>query len=205
MSASEFEFAHPEPVVDPEKRAVFEIRNSAELYEFMGLYVVRYTSRGMPLAIDRDLILRLNQIIVRDTSSDAGKFRSKPIVVHEHIPPKVREVPGFMDEMCDHANLQADEFYVAAFVLWRLNWIHPFTDGNGRVARVLSYVCLSVTLGVAVDGEFIGQVLDRKNEYYAALEAADRAWAESEQDYSEPEVVRDLQDLLFDIYIDLVP
>ncbi|MGC9960185.1 Fic family protein [Roseiarcus sp.] len=23
-------------------------------------------------------------------------------------------------------------------MLWRLNWIHPFADGNGRIARTVS-------------------------------------------------------------------
>jgi Fic family protein len=203
MSASEFEFAHPEPVVDPKKRAIFEVRNSKELYECMGSYVVIHTTFDKALGIDRGLILQLNQIAVCGLSNDTGKFRSKPVTVHKHVPPKVREIPRLVDEMCDHANLQTDAFYVAAFVLWRLNWIHPFADGNGRVARVLSYICLSITLGFAVDGEFIGQLLDRRDEYYAALEAADRAWAASDQDYLDSEVVRELQHLLFDIYVNL--
>jgi Fic family protein len=56
-----------------------------------------------------------------------------------------------------------------------LNWIHPFTDGNGRTARALSYLVLCIRLGYRLPGtrtipEFIS---DDKTPYYKALEAAD--------------------------------
>jgi hypothetical protein len=28
---------------------------------------------------------------------------------------------------------------LAAYGLWRLNWIHPFVEGNGRTARAVCY------------------------------------------------------------------
>jgi fido (protein-threonine AMPylation protein) len=36
---------------------------------------------------------------------------------------------------------------LSAFVLWRLNWIHPFDDGNGRTARALAYLVACCRLG----------------------------------------------------------
>ena len=37
---------------------------------------------------------------------------------------------------------ESDPFLLAAFCLWRLNYIHPFINGNGRVARALCYYVL---------------------------------------------------------------
>jgi hypothetical protein len=34
----------------------------------------------------------------------------------------------------------ATAIHLAAYLMWRLNWIHPFADGNGRTARMTSYV-----------------------------------------------------------------
>jgi Fic family protein len=68
--------------------------------------------------------------------------------------------------------------HLCAYVLWRLNWIHPFADGNGRTARALSYVVLSIKLDSLLSGTktIPDQIADDKTPYYEALEAADGAW-----------------------------
>jgi fido (protein-threonine AMPylation protein) len=37
-------------------------------------------------------------------------------------------------------------------LMWRINWIHPFDDGNGRTARMASYAVLCVLLGYELPG-----------------------------------------------------
>jgi Fic family protein len=67
----------------------------------------------------------------------------------------------------------------AAYILWRLNWIHPFAEGNGRTARAVAYLVLSVQFGRELPGEItlVERMSQRKRDYWHALEAADRAWA----------------------------
>jgi fido (protein-threonine AMPylation protein) len=149
------------------------------------------------------LLLSFHEIVVRDIQPDAGMFRSEPILVADHVPPKVADVPTLIDEMLTHVCGQTNNFYAAAFILWRVCWVHPFSDGNGRVARMLSYLCLSLTLCEVIDDRFFGQLLERESEYHAALADADKRWAVSDQDYEDPEVVRDMELLLLDIYAGL--
>lgn len=68
-----------------------------------------------------------------------------------------------------------DALELAAFALWRLNWIHPFTDGNGRTARALSYLILNIKLGGVVPGTptIPEQLLHLRAEYLDALAQAD--------------------------------
>jgi Fic family protein len=75
---------------------------------------------------------------------------------------------------------------LAAFVLWKLNWIHPFTDGNGRTSRALSYLVLCVRLGVHLPGTnaIPEQISTNKHPYYEALEKADVAALEGRVDVS---------------------
>ena len=42
---------------------------------------------------------------------------------------------------------------VAAYALWRLNWIHPFVNGNGRTARLFSYFLMTMRAGDILSGE----------------------------------------------------
>ena len=83
--------------------------------------------------------------------------------------------------MCDFVSQNWDEqnaIYLASYILWRMNWIHPFADGNGRTARVVSYVVLSIKMDSLLPGTptIPDQIAADKKPYYSALEAADREW-----------------------------
>jgi Fic family protein len=68
--------------------------------------------------------------------------------------------------------------------MWRLNWIHPFTDGNGRTSRAASYMILCVKMGYILPGKktIPDQIAENKTPYYKALESADIAWDEGRID-----------------------
>ena len=55
-----------------------------------------------------------------------------------YTPPDQADVAAHMAEFFDELNklwVSGDALDVAAFALWRLNWVHPFPNGNGRTAR----------------------------------------------------------------------
>jgi Fic family protein len=72
---------------------------------------------------------------------------------------------------------QTDSVVLASFVLWRMNNIHPFINGNGRTARAASYFVLCVKSGGWLPGDPIVPELLRQNrqEYVAALKAVDQS------------------------------
>lgn len=65
---------------------------------------------------------------------------------------------------------QMDEITLASFVLWRLNWIHPFIDGNGRTAAVLCYFVLGVKSEPPISSKyeqvFLPEILRQKEKEY---------------------------------------
>ena len=86
--------------------------------------------------------------------------------------------------MCDYVNAEWEArsaIHLASYVMWRLNWIHPFADGNGRTSRIVSYIVLSVKLNSMLPGvpTIPDQIADDKAPYYDALEQADKAWSAS--------------------------
>jgi Fic family protein len=80
-----------------------------------------------------------------------------------------------------------DALDVAAFALWRVNWIHPFRNGNGRSARAFSYACLSIHLGAVLPGSptVIDQIMQNRPRYQKALTAADESLKAGKLDLSE--------------------
>jgi Fic family protein len=73
--------------------------------------------------------------------------------------------------------------------MWRLNWIHPFADGNGRTSRIISYVVLSIRAGAVLPGTptIPDQIVDNRNPYFEALDAADAAYRDEKIDVSKME------------------
>jgi Fic family protein len=133
------------------------------------------------------VIQDLNRISIQRIESDAGRWRDVPMRIEQssHIPPKPEDIPRYIDEMCDYVNDNWDSqsaLHLAAYVMWRLNWIHPFIDGNGRTTRAISYYVLCIKLGFRIPGvKTIPQmVAENKTPYYKSLEAADEADAKSD-------------------------
>ena len=75
--------------------------------------------------------------------------------------------------MCEYVNENwtgKSAAHLAAYVLWKMNWIHPFADGNGRTARAVSYVVLSIKLDGLLPGTptIPEQIATDKRPYYEA-------------------------------------
>ena len=89
-------------------------------------------------------------------------------------------IPELVEDLCDYVNTNwaRSPVHLASYVMWRLNWIHPFVDGNGRTTRATSFVVLCVRLGYRVPGSntIPEQISKDKNPYYQALEVADAAY-----------------------------
>jgi len=105
-----------------------------------------------------------------------------------------------MDEFISfvHENwLEMPSTELAGYALWRLNWIHPFIEGNGRTARSTCYYLLCVREGRLLPGNKIVPERIRENPapYIAALIDADRAWDSGHFDVNKMEAY--LAQLLF--------
>ena len=62
-----------------------------------------------------------------------------PSAKTDNIPPEYCDVPELLDELVEYVNTTDDHpLIVAAIVHYQLVTIHPFEDGNGRTARLMS-------------------------------------------------------------------
>lgn len=90
----------------------------------------------------------------------------------DYIPPEYCDIPGLLDELVEYVNTTDDHpLIVAAVVHYQIVTIHPFEDGNGRTARLLSGYIMDVN-GYGFNGigsleEYFAYDID---EYYEAIQ-----------------------------------
>jgi Fic family protein len=106
-----------------------------------------------------------------------GEIRTRTVKVGQHVPPCGEELAACLKriEEAYTAPLSKSRKVVAvAAAHHRLLWIHPFLDGNGRVARLMAHAMFR-RLGIGSSLWSISRGLARNAaEYKALLMAADR-------------------------------
>ncbi|MEO6563389.1 MAG: Fic family protein [Nitrosospira sp.] len=108
----------------------------------------------------------------------AGRFRITDVQVGTHLPPPGHEIAAHIKNFCldleeRMRHLHGAESIAAllAWADWRIQWIHPFKDFNGRTGRIL-LVALAYKLSLPpVDPAATRE--SGKFAYFAALRAAD--------------------------------
>lgn len=80
----------------------------------------------------------------KDESSHPGEYRRDKVTISQtsFVPPEATQIGSLIEEMCDF--FRSDDFrawpaiYRAAYAHARFVSIHPFADGNGRLARLIA-------------------------------------------------------------------
>lgn len=106
-----------------------------------------------------------------------GELRERHVKVGRHIPPDPKELPAFLARFVEaYSPKQLSKLRSIIAVAaghHRLLWIHPFLDGNGRVARLFSHAWLR-ELNVGSELWSVSRGLARNvGEYKSLLMAAD--------------------------------
>lgn len=176
---------------DPELFERVQERNLIRQYDLLTNCIEIGLKQG-PSALDKYTIWALNHVAVANISQFGGRFREEPIYLEHHIPPHFREVPELMDRFLStiHENwFLWSPTELAAYGLWRLNWIHPFIEGNGRTARAVCYYLLCARTGNLLPGRKIvpERIRDDRKPYYKALKECDIAWEAGKLDLSSME------------------
>lgn len=139
------------------------------------------------LFLSQNIIKALNFHAITCLHPYAGEYRPCPVTVGQHNPPEFYRVPALMDDFVNEVNRhwhETDAVALATYVLWRINNIHPFINGNGRTARAASYFALCLKSGGWLAGTTILPELIRQNHaaYCAALQVGHESFAKNALD-----------------------
>jgi Fic family protein len=175
---------------DPTLFARVQEQNLLRQYDLLANCIEIGLRKGID-AFDKYTLWSLNAAAVANIAEFGGRFREQPIYVGTHRPPHFRDVPTLMDQFISTVRenwwILDHPTYLPAYALWRLNWIHPFIEGNGRTARAACYYLICVRAGQLLPGKKIVPERIRENRipYYEALRAADQQWENGDFDVSQ--------------------
>lgn len=164
------------------------ISNGDRQFSFLQSLVDAALTSGQPF-LSETILKALNFHAIACLHTSAGQFRPCEVTVGQHMPPPYFQVPGLMENFTNLINRSwetSDPVELAAYILWRLNFIHPFINGNGRTARAAAYFALCVKLGGWLPGTPILPARLKQNdpEYIAAIRAADTSLGTGRLDIS---------------------
>jgi Fic family protein len=170
-----------ELITDPDERAKQEGLNGIRQFDAVVGMVETFLSPDRPFKFRPSHLLHLHREALQGITMYAGSWRPSDIEIggSKHRPVGAHQVPEMIEDMCDYVNSsweQESAIHLSAYVMWRLNWIHPFTDGNGRTSRAASYLVLCLKTGYLLPGKLTipDQISQNRTPYYKALEAADQ-------------------------------
>jgi Fic family protein len=105
-----------------------------------------------------------------------GELRRRDVAVGTHVPISAPAVPRFLQRFEDvYGRLGKTETILAtAAAHHRLAWIHPFLDGNGRVARLMSHATMLEALDSGAVWSIARGVARKVDEYKEHLAACDQ-------------------------------
>ena len=114
-----------------------------------------------------------------------GEWRTRDVEVGRHLPPDHADLPQFMARF-DRAYTSPPlsrfrQIQAVGAVHHRFLWIHPFLDGNGRVARLMSHA-LFKRLGIGTSLWSVARGLAREEELYKKLLAGADGPREGDRD-----------------------
>jgi len=164
---------------DADEKALLEAKNGLLQFDEV-LKLIEQAKSGFTLR--PSAIQRLQRLAIQGIYTCAGNYRTAPVQIHgtTHRPPDASDVAEHVEAMCDYVNQNWSKsaLHLAAYTMWRVNWIHPFAGGNGRTSRAVSYLILCARLGYSLPGTntIPEQIVAKRQPYYEALDAADAAW-----------------------------
>jgi len=149
------------------------------------------------MAFSENIILQLHTIIYRYHASDGGKWKATNNEIIEKNPDgslkRIRftpasavETPVFMSALTEGYTQVIDQYdplIIIPLTILDFLCIHPFRDGNGRVARLLTLMLLyhfGYRVGRYISLERIFE--ESKETYYETLEVSSQKWHEGRHD-----------------------
>lgn len=157
-------------IIGPEKD-VNEVLNAIRVYE----NIHSYHSESV------QSFLLAHETLMTGLANDSGKFRKKGVGIMAgdkiaHMAPPAANVPHLMNELFNFLESSTEISLIKSCVFhYEMEFIHPFTDGNGRMGRLWQTVILMKEYPIFEFIPFENLIHQSQHEYYGALSISDKS------------------------------
>ena len=123
-------------------------------------------------------LLEAHKILMNGILKDAGKFRRVNVGVGgedgvSHIAPPYQQVPNLMQNLFEWLKNSNEHPLIKSCVFhYEFEFIHPFSDGNGRLGRLWQSLILYNWKEVFIAIPTENLIRNHQEEYYKALESS---------------------------------
>jgi len=143
-----------------------EAKNDAEAFDLM----IKLSNEKK--AITQETIQQIHEVVTKGLLESSGRYRTENVRIggSKTSPPSYLKILKLMEEFISEVNsLKLHPIKMATFIHFKLVAIHPFLDGNGRVARLVTNLYI-ISKGYS---PIILKKEDRRR-YYSVLQKADK-------------------------------
>jgi Fic family protein len=152
-------------------REIQEVRNAFNAYENL--------PNWNPGVLDN--LLAAHGLLLYGLADDAGCLRAKGVGIYQnqqlvHMAPPPGQVPRLMNNLLSWlANTKAHPLIASCAFHYELEFIHPFSDGNGRIGRLWQTLILSRWQPMLAYLPVETVIKSQQQLYYQTLGEADKA------------------------------
>ncbi len=139
-----------------------------------------YDSLKKLKAASEESFLKAHRQLMDDLIADAGKYRKKGVGIVkgsnvEHVAPPYENVSHLMRNLFRYVKNDPEIALIKSCVFhYEMEFIHPFTDGNGRMGRLWQTVILMEQYPLFGFLPFETLISKDQEAYYSALSQSDR-------------------------------
>lgn len=127
-----------------------------------------------------DHLLTAHGLMMSEVLTNAGRFRDKAVGIQKgkevhHVAPPAHQVSGLIADLANWLKQAKDHPLITSSVFhYEFEFIHPFSDGNGRMGRLWQTLILSQWHPLFLSLPLESVIKEHQQQYYQALEDADQ-------------------------------
>ncbi len=157
-------------VIGP-KKDILAVVNAVETYNQLSSY----------RAGNAKFLLAAHKHLMKNLIEDAGDYRQGNVGILKgkyvsHVAPQHAQVPRLMQDLFNYLNKERDTHLLIKSCVfhYELMFIHPFSDGNGRIARLWQSVILMQYHPIFEYVPIESLIKEKQQQYYKTLESCDQ-------------------------------